>query len=80
VDLLAAALKEKIPNLIVLTGGKRTKESKQLLEKVAAAPEYNGTRKLEEELKFYREPGKIRKQEMEVHDNEESSIQCKIQS
>ena len=39
VELLKKALSESIPNLIVLTGGKSTKERRRMLEQVASAPE-----------------------------------------
>jgi hypothetical protein len=39
VELLEKVLSEKVPNLIVLTGGKTTKERTRLLEQVASAPE-----------------------------------------
>ena len=39
IDILEKALREKVPNLIVLTGGKSSKESKRVLEQVASAPE-----------------------------------------
>jgi superfamily II DNA or RNA helicase len=39
IDVFEKALREKIPNLIVLTGGKTLKERKQLFEQVASAPE-----------------------------------------
>jgi len=38
IDLLENALKERIPNLVVLTGGKSTTERKQQLEQVASVP------------------------------------------
>ena len=39
VDLLKKALKDKIPGIIVLTGGKSSKERKRLLEQVISVPE-----------------------------------------
>jgi len=39
IELLESALKEKIPNLFVLTGGKSNKGRKQLLEQVTSVPD-----------------------------------------
>ena len=39
VELLGKRLSETVPNVIVLTGGKSSKESKRLLEQVASAPQ-----------------------------------------